>query len=312
MSLLSLSDDIIIEIFKKLECQQTILNLRQVCKRTRNLVDYVPLINYEKRLSLSGYELGRLKKINFNIIYRNIEIITFVKELEIPNYLWNSIKEIDITGFEIFTLEKIQLEKYANLEIFSVTGFNYKIDKNLNIKTLIVKGNVNIISKQTYIENLKLDTTFPFKINKFLSLKKVIINDSLNTNIINLLPDLEYLEIHKNYQETTQYRAKHLSVNNINIDLNKCQKVELLELRLTKIVEVTNLKNLQKLSILGAYHNSNYLLISDLPFLEDLSLYRLKISQDNNINSDIDIDIRNVPKLRNLYIDARLILKISV
>ena len=305
MSFESLSDDLLIEIFKKLECQRTILNLRRVCKRTRNLVDYEPLIESEKEIMAFDREFTLLLKLNFNI-YKNILIDIRCREFNIPKLFWKNIRRIEAGQYDSHSLEHLQLERYDNLETFKTQGAPYYINKDLNIKTLIVCHSVRITCPQTHIENLIGRFSFS-DIKNLLALKKVNLTKNTDSHyIINYLPNLEYLEIYYYIQDVNQYRAKHLAVYDANIDLRKCKSVETLELRRTRILEVMNLQNLRRLLISGAYHNSGSLLISDLPSLEDLSIDKLYSKNYENRHPDLEITIRNVPKLRCLHIDAKI------
>ena len=322
--IVDLSDDLLLEIFKKLDDAVAVLNLRKVSRRFRRLVDLAPLVDKNYTM-LSKYVVtyskerldvidAKKKKIN---IFKNLNLSTcmvfdssyfrpgdfqktITKIYPHNSFYMNDIYKPSIMQIRLqeyhqilnYSLDKIiNLEQFPNLISFQFCGNELIINHDLKIKEIYLSVDKLVINcDQTFIKTIININSEIFKnIHRFKSLKSVTVNN-INPKKINELPKLEYLKIHKfhknfNDQEVISYNANHLEVNYFNIDLTKCNNVRKLVIINSGIKTIFSMmQNIVELYIIGRYHQLEAIIILDLPCLETFVIDKLMDTNSSAVN----------------------------
>ena len=290
MLLNNLADDLLLDIFKKLNSIKTVYNLRLVNKRFKQLVDLEPVIGSAKKVD--AWFLGNKRSVV------NVYKYIIIQQLKLSEFNINDIFKksiLEVSLYEDHNFEKINL--FPNLQFLFITHITDEviIEHDLKVKSLTIDNKVKIKSEQSYIEDLIVQSVeFP-DISKFKVIKNLTIESkNFNSEIMNTLPKLKTININgfiNDDKNVKKYNTDKLFVKKYNIDITKCMDVKILTVHYSKISNYSFLNNLVKLSIYGLFVDKNFT-ISNMPSLEILEINNYRI-----VNDPYTIFLENLPKL---------------
>ena len=313
MRLVDFSDDVLLEIFKKINDYKSILALREVSTRFKYLVECEPLIKEGSYVLTSEYICPKVlpnNKLAFNIchVYDNIHLIIKSKNHLINRHFKHNIKSINsVVITKECSLEYIT-EEFPNLKTLNVSNTNrIEINTELTVKELRLESTdcfgVNI--NQNYIETLKVKTLILQNMIRFNRLRSLTVK-KCTCELINKLPDLEFLQFDDLYseddEEVIEYRVKNLVCRFFDLNLAKCPNVESLKLCDTEIPFYERMNKIVHLDLCGRFDGgyTNDIVIAELPLLETLSLE----SHKGVCNQKFIIELYNLPRIKSINIKS--------
>ena len=319
MSFALLNDDVVFEILKNVNSGRSIIEMRGVCRRFRQIIDHKPILEiYPTTIVDNELKKFHLDK-TFNIlnIYEKITLKVNLNNvlLVIEDRIKQRTSSLVINQF-LKSDDLSYWESYPNLEHVSVVGLtSIFINKDLNIKSIALNADrIDFNCKQTHIEKMIINAEI-LNFNIFTNIKNISLNMEIPAKLLNTLPRLEFLQIlllkEKSDKDVISYNADHFISLVQDIDIKKCDTVKILQIHNSSISKFINLYVLEKLLIKGDFPEEHKITFENIPFLRELDLsLSFLFDRDNSIINNIIIN--NVPKLTKVKIEILFINKNKV